>query len=157
MSDYDLPVEGAVIRGPDKWASSGGAYHAARSRDGRSRKHEGIDLVCAPGTPVTAPIQCWYERSADPYLDSKDGVLLGCVLRLAEDRKIKILYMKPTGLIKPGQLLKRGDLLGHSQSMQHLYPGIQDHIHVELCLLSGERVDPTPWFFAPPAPSVTTT
>ena len=154
MSDYDLPVAGAAIRGPDKFASQGGAYHAARSTSGRSRQHEGIDLVCEAGSVVTAPMPCWYERHADPYDDKRDAVLLGCVLRLADDRKIKILYIKPAPHVKPGLLLKRGDIVGYSQSLQHLYPGITDHVHVELYSSGGERIDPTAYFFPP---SVATT
>lgn len=145
------------VRGPDKWASQGGAYHAARSRDGRSRQHEGVDLVCPPHTPIYAPEACIFDRIADPYPDSKDGILLGCVLALHAGGKVKILYMEPTKQMKAGMMLTSGTLVGFSQSLQHLYPGITDHVHLEYYNPSGERVDPTLHIFGPPTQPPTVT
>ena len=149
MSDFDSPVALLKVRGPDKFASQGGAYHAARSTAGRSRQHEGIDLVATPGEPVVAPVPCYFVRLADPYEDKKDALLFGCLLRTVDSWNIKILYMKPLASLKPGELVKRGDIIGHAQSLQHLYPGITDHIHIELYRPHGERIDPTGYFFSP--------
>lgn len=154
MSDFDSPVSVLQVRGPDKFASQGGAYHAARSTSGRSRFHEGIDLVATPGEEVVAPVPCYFVRWADPYVDKRDAVLFGCLLRTVDSWNIKMLYMKPTEEMKNGMLVKRGQVIGHAQSLQHLYPGITDHIHVELYRPSGERIDPTGYFFPP---SVVTT
>lgn len=156
MPDWISPV-GLLVRGPDKWASDGGAWHAKRSRDGRPRFHEGIDLVCAPGTPVVAPVPCKFVRYVDPYPDSKDGTLFGGLLRTADGWECKILYCMPHMGITPGTMLKRGEPWATSQTLQHLYPGIKDHIHVEIWSPAGQRVDPTPWFIdAPRPPSVVT-
>lgn len=134
---------GMTVRGPDKWASQGGAYHAARSTAGRPRFHEGIDFLTVPGQEILAPKTCWYERSADPYDDKKDAILSGMVLRFMDNSKMKILYVKPDPSINVGASLVKGAVIGHAQSLQHLYEGIQNHIHVEWYTPSGERVDPT--------------
>ena len=139
---------GILVRGPDKHASQGGAYHAARSRDGRSRFHEGIDICTVPGQPILASATCVPQRIADPYPDEKDGILLGLLVRLMDGIEIKYLYMKPaTGIM--GRSVPKGTVLGVAQSLQHLYPGITDHIHVEVWI-GGERRDPTPFFIDPP-------
>ncbi len=148
-----MPAEFALLTAPmirpkDKWASAGGAYQAARATDGRSRKHEGIDLLTVPGQPIVAPTLVRVLRRADPYPDSKDSTLSGIVLEAMgaghDGLRIKILYLDPDGSLI-GKLIPRGTVIGHAQSLQELYPGIRDHIHVEHEV--GEmRVDPTPYY-----------
>ena len=147
MPPLRSPV-GLLVRGPDKFASQGGAYHAARSTDGRSRQHEGIDLLTYPGQPILAPETCVPQRIADPYPDKKDAVLTGLLVRLMDGIEVKFLYMAPAERIM-GRVCPAGTILGHAQSLQHLYPGIQDHVHCEVWV-HGERVDPTPYFFDSP-------
>lgn len=139
-------LAGMKVRGPDRYASQGGAYHAARSRDGRSRLHEGIDICTVPGQSILAPAVVVPVRVADPYPDSKDGILSGLLMRTFDGVEIKVLYMKPADRIL-GRNCPAGTVLGVAQTLQHLYPGIQDHIHVEVWL-HGERVDPTPYFLS---------
>src|SRR5262245_38036959 len=139
---------GLMIRGPDRWAREGGAWHALRARHGRPRRREGVDVVTVPGQPIVAPVPAIFVRPADPYPDAEDGILSGALLRTAVGGvEIKIFYCEMAPGIRAGRSLKQGEPFAIAQSLQHLYPGIQDHIHVEIRLASGERIDPTPWFF----------
>lgn len=131
------------IRGSDTWASQGGAYQAARSTSGRSRLHEGIDLVMSPGQVLLAPEDCEFVRIADPYLDKRDSVLSGFVLRMHGGLRIKVLYCLPSTALAVDTPIHAGDLIAVTQSMQHLYPGITDHIHVEHFDSKGSRLNPT--------------
>jgi len=149
MSDFISPL-GLLVRGMDRWASDGGAYHAKRSRDGRPRLHEGIDFVAVPGTPLVAPAPSRFIRFADPYPDAVDSRLGGAVLRTPNNWEIKFLYCRVDDNIREGRLLRRGERFAVAQSLQKLYPGIQDHVHVEVFNPSGERVNPTPWFIETP-------
>lgn len=146
MPEWTSPV-GMLIRGPDKFASQGGVYHAARSTAGRPRQHEGIDIVTIPNQPIVAPFTCTVMRVADPYDDKKDSTLLGLLIRHMGDPSIevKFLYVEPSRA-HVGHTVTKGTVIGRAQSMQHLYPGITDHVHVEVWL-HGQRVDPTPFFF----------
>ena len=146
MASWLSPV-GPMIRPPDLWALEGGAYHAARSSDGRSRRHEGLDLLAAPGSPILAPFDGFLVRIADPYPQQKDASLLGLLLQSNEqpELEVKILYCDPIRSLI-GKPVSRGALLARSQSLQSLYPGIRDHIHVEVWI-SGMRVDPTSLFY----------
>ncbi len=147
------------IRGADKWASQGGGYHAARSRDGRSRKHEGLDLEAAPGTIMLAPWP-WakFLRRAVPYPDSHypEGIkkLHGLWLQLLNNDRIKILYVIPPDNVGPGHIYRAGDICFEVEDLSKLYLDIRNHFHVEYYLASGERVDPTPYIFGRPGPGV---
>lgn len=147
MKYFDSPI-GLMIRGPDRWATQGGAWHASRGRPGRPRLHEGVDLVTVPGQPIIAPAPVTFVRPADPYPDSMDGILSGALLRTtAGGIEIKIFYCEVLSGMRKGRRLEQGEPFAVAQSLQDLYPGIQDHVHVEVRLANGKRVDPTPWFF----------
>lgn len=141
----------ATVRGRDKGYGSG-EWHA--SRDNGKRRHEGVDLVVAPGQAIIAPVLVKVVRRADPYKDTKDAILSGVVLQVVDRpvMTIKLLYVEPMADLI-GRLCTKGSVIGHAQSLQHLYPGITDHVHVEIWL-GGERVDPTPYLIhaGEPAP-----
>ena len=145
MSEWPSPV-GIMVRGPDKFASQGGVYHAARSTDGRSREHEGIDICTISGQPIVAPFTANFLRVADPYDDRKDASLFGVLLRNMGDPSIelKILYVDPLRTLV-GRTVTKGTVIGRAQSLRKLYPGIIDHVHVEVWM-HGQRIDPTPFF-----------
>ena len=146
MPEWPSPV-GMLIRGPDKYAAQGGVYHAARSTDGRSREHEGIDILTIPGAPIVTPFTATFLRVADPYDDKHDAELFGVLIRYMGDPRIemKILYCDPNRSLV-GRTFTKGTIVARAQTLQHLYPGIRDHVHVEVAIM-GMRVDPTPFFF----------
>jgi hypothetical protein len=79
------------------------------------------------------------------------GVVLECVEPAHEGGQLKLLYVQPEGALM-GKLCPRGTVIGHAQSLQHLYPGITNHVHVELWI-GGVRVDPTAYFIDPGEPA----
>lgn len=107
-------------RGRDKWGS--GHYHASRG----TRKHEGYDLAVEPGQKIYAPFDGEILREAKP--DNKDHIT-GILISDEKGTEVKIFYLKP---FHTSGKISKGDLLGHAQSLQHRYPGIVDHLHIEV-------------------------
>jgi hypothetical protein len=143
---------GAVVRGRDKYGS--GEWHA--SRDNGKRRHDGLDLVSVPGQPLLSMSLLRILRRADPYPDSKDATLTGVMLELLdpafEGITMRLLYVEPVGHLF-GKMCPPRVVIAHAQSLQHLYPGITNHVHVDMWL-GGQRIDPTPYFIdrGEPAP-----
>lgn len=123
------------IRPRDPWGE--GYWHA--SRDSGRRRHEGIDLVCWPGTPVVAPLMCRVVREARPYAD--DSRYSGLMLEVFEGLEIKIFYLQPSDNII-GTKVRIVDVIGHAQDLRKKYEGITPHLHVE-AWFGGGRVDPS--------------
>jgi hypothetical protein len=144
-----------IIRPPDPFASQGGVYHAARTTAGRSRFHEGVDLLTVAQEHVFAPAVGRVVRPADPYEDKKDKILSGLWYEIVsgpyDGFRLKMLYLKPD-LSLVGKLVVAGTRLGAAQSLQHLYKRMLDHIHVEVWNKSSVRINPTPFLFDPPRP-----
>jgi len=136
---------GILVRGPDAWARSGGGWGAARTSKGRPRKHEGIDILTVVGQPIVAPVRAYFLRVADPYIDKRDKKLLGAVLVAGDNTKLKFLYIDPLEG-KVGKTLEEGEVFGYAQSLQHLYPGIQEHLHLEVRDHEGRRINPMTYF-----------
>ena len=130
---------GLLIRPRDHWGE--GSFNA--SRDGGSRKHEGIDLVAWPRTPVVA----WthglkFVRLAPPY--ENDPRFSGVLFDIGNGRQVKIFYVATEPHLAPGLILSRGDAIGTVQDLNMRYAGITPHVHFELWE-GGVRIDPTPY------------
>jgi murein DD-endopeptidase MepM/ murein hydrolase activator NlpD len=127
------------IRGKDKYGS--GAFGA--SRDGRSRDHNGIDLVVTPGETIYSPIAGKVVRYSDPYGDGQYG---GVVVQ-NEQYLVKLFYLLPNK-VKPGQEVAKGQALGVAQKISTRYgAGMTEHVHVEVWPGGkGPAIDPGPLF-----------
>jgi len=123
------------LRGQDQ---HGYGYFGA-SRSGGSRQHNGIDLVCRPGEGVYSPLAGVVERYADPYGDGRYG---GILLR-GNDFSVKMFYLSPVASV--GTKVRRGQQVGIAQAISKKYPGITEHIHVEV-YAGGQLVDPSELF-----------
>ncbi|XP_034162025.2 leukocyte cell derived chemotaxin 2, tandem duplicate 1 isoform X1 [Pangasianodon hypophthalmus] len=118
-------------------SSKYGCGHYGASRSGGTRKHEGLDIVCADGATVYAPFDVKINRKAVPYRENNainDGIELS-----GQGLCFKLFYMKP---VKYSGSLRKGQKLGTLLSMQKVYPGITSHIHVQMC----DKSDPTKYF-----------
>lgn len=122
--DYANPCEGAV-RGRDKWGS--GAFEARR--DAGKRRHHGVDFVVAPGADVRAPIAGEVVRFGPVY---RDGSALTYVEIENAETKItaRVFYVDPSA--KLGERVAAGGVIGRAQDLEPRYPGITNHVHVEL-------------------------
>ena len=110
------------LRGQDQ---HGYGYFGA-SRSGGSRQHNGIDLVCTPGEAVFSPIAGTVQRYADPYGDGR----YGGILIEGEELSVKMFYLSP--VVPVGTKVRRGQQIGVAQAISRKYPGITEHIHLEL-------------------------
>lgn len=116
-----------------------GSYGA--SRDSGKREHKGLDILSTPGQPVFAPFG-GKVRTFRPY---PDYPLLDGVSIQGKAYTAKTMYVLP--VVKTGDRVRAGQLVGYAQSLQVKYPGISDHIHQEIWLAGTSR---NPDKFFPP-------
>lgn len=129
------PIENGVLRKSDKW----GAGHFGASRG--TRKHNGIDIVATLGQNVLSPIEGKIVRKSHPYATdlSYSGVLIEGINQYF-GLTIKIFYISPTVSLV-GKNVKAGDIIGKVQSLLTKFPGITNHIHLEI-MKNGTKIDP---------------
>lgn len=134
---FESPTGRLTVRGLD--AYGGGMYHAARTTGDVQRLHLGVDLVCKPGQILVAPTDGLITRVGYAY----PGDLRYHSVHIQPNGEptidIKLLYVAcdRTELEK----VERGLALGRSQDLELKYPGITQHVHVEI-VVGGEHVDP---------------
>jgi len=131
--DFANPTGGAP-RGHDDF---GDGQFGAR-RDGGSRNHEGVDYIAKAGQDVMAPISGYvtkigYAYGGDTSLKFIEisNPALGYVARA--------FYVKPG--VEVGQSVRLGETIGSVESLQSHYPGITNHVHLEVMEPGGERVN----------------
>jgi hypothetical protein len=134
-------VTTGAVRGTDKYGS--GKF--GMSRDGGKRSHQGLDLVALPGEKVLAPMEGIVEREARPYKD--DPRYRGVVIKGTGDWKgyeVKMFYVQG---MKMGRV-RAGEVVGTAQDLGKKYPGITNHVHMEV-RLHGLVISPAAMFEAP--------
>jgi murein DD-endopeptidase MepM/ murein hydrolase activator NlpD len=131
--DFANPTGGAP-RGHDGF---GDGQFGAR-RDGGAREHEGVDYVATPGQDVQAPISGYVTKIGYAYAGSSD-------LKFVEISNPALGYVARAFYVDPGvevgQTVRLGEIIGQDQSLQGHYPGITDHVHLEVMEPGGERVN----------------
>lgn len=123
-----MPIAADVLatmrsRTTDPWGS--GHFGAPRG----NRVHQGLDIVSRPGESVFSPINGILFREAVPYAD--DPTYKGVVIRGSGQwvgTEIKIFYVEGSlcGQVTSGQEI------GRAQDLTRRYPGITNHIHLEV-------------------------
>jgi len=124
VTDYYNPTHGAV-RGRDAFGSG----HFGASRDGGKREHEGVDYVVAPGGPVHSPIAGEVARLGYAYR-GEGGYRVVEIVNSETKIKARILYVAPS--VEVGDVVAAGQEIGIAQDLNARYPGITNHVHVEL-------------------------
>jgi len=121
-------------RGTDRrWGS--GQFGAPR--DNHTRRHGGLDVVADPGDLVFSPIEGEVLREASPYFPFS-GVLIRGTGEFAS-YEVKLFYVKVmASMCGP---LKAGTLIGSVEDLQWKYPGITNHVHIEV-RCGGKLVSP---------------
>jgi murein DD-endopeptidase MepM/ murein hydrolase activator NlpD len=121
-----------------------GDGHFGSSRDGGSRRHNGVDLLVNKGQQIFAPFDGIITKQAYPYSD--DRKFTGIHLTSPTGVKMKVFYMLPTaGII--GKSVKKGDVVGTAQAISEKYgPPMQDHVHVEIYSQYGTLENPQEFF-----------
>ena len=110
------------IRDNDAFGS--GHFHASRGE----RKHNGIDLVCTPGTTVFSSIDGVVTKRGYPYSDD----LNFRYIEIEDEHEFfhRVFYVKP--LLEVGCIVNIGDAIGITQTLDNRYPTITEHIHYEV-------------------------
>lgn len=135
-----------IVKGQKSRVKDGyGSGQYGSSRDKGKREHDGIDIVVAAGEEIFSPIKGEIVREAVPY--GNDPNYKGIVIKGIEKWKgyeIKIFYAEGlfSGMASPSQKI------GNAQNIKAKYPGITNHIHLEV-RLSGILIDPfTIWQYS---------
>lgn len=135
--EYELSVSvGASFAFPSSSGSIQSFWGAAR---GSTRKHEGIDIFAARGTPVVAAEDGTITRAGENNLGGK--VIF---VRVGGGRNISLYYAHlDTQLVEVGQRVKKGDtlgLMGNTGNAKTTSP----HLHFGI-YTAGGAIDPLPF------------
>jgi len=112
-----------------------GFYRA--SRDGGSREHEGVDYTGTPGQTVKAPLSGYVTKIGWAY-DNSRGLKFVEITNPALGYQARVFYISPG--VEVGDVVAVGDPVGTLMTLQSRYPGITDHVHLEI-MRSGKRLD----------------
>jgi murein DD-endopeptidase MepM/ murein hydrolase activator NlpD len=124
VADFANPTHG-MIRTTDAFGS--GRFGAVR--DAGKRHHEGVDYVASPGAPVHAPIAGRISRLGFAY----GGDETYRYVEITNPKTLmvaRVLYIDPS--VVDGDEVVAGDVIGAAQDLSSRYPGITNHVHVEL-------------------------
>ena len=135
-SRFFPPLDPLVRRGTDSFGS--GSFGASRA----GHAHKGQDYLGAPGQRVYAPIGGRVTTGA-AYADGRFEYLRRVTITGDNGERVSLMYVLP-GVVIGGQV-EAGDVVGTLQTLQNTYPGIPNHLHVEVAL-NGVKVDPAPFF-----------
>ncbi|MBX3481225.1 MAG: M23 family metallopeptidase [Caulobacter sp.] len=112
-----------------------GAFGA--SRDGGVRRHEGVDYAARADQTVAAPISGYVTKVGYAY-DGDDSLKFVEISNPAIGYVARAFYVDPTVVV--GQAVRLGQAIGSAVSLQSHYPGITDHVHLEV-MKAGVRLD----------------
>ncbi|MEJ1355734.1 MAG: M23 family metallopeptidase [Candidatus Sedimenticola sp. (ex Thyasira tokunagai)] len=125
----------APVRGQDKHGS--GAFGAPRG----SRLHNGVDIACYAGSAVFSVADGEVTKIGYPYSPSnkKKGHLRYVQVTDTASNDARYFYVQPC--VKVGDQVSDGQVIGITQGLLKIYPGIIDHFHFEV-LRDGKRINP---------------
>ena len=135
QDDFANPT-GKAIRATDAFGC--GAFGSPRDAD--ERKHEGVDYEAIPGQTVQAPMSGFVTRIGYAYSDDR-------FLRFVEITNPALRYTSRVFYVLPhvteGQPVRLGQTVGWAMSLQRRYPGITNHVHLEIAHMGGRPLDST--------------
>lgn len=99
------------------------------SRDGGAREHAGVDYVAEAGQRVVAPISGYVTRIGFPYGDD-ERLRYVEITNPALKLTARVFYLRPD--VQVGQAVRVGKPIGRAATLQDRYPGITDHVHLEV-------------------------
>ncbi len=102
------------------------------------RVHSGIDIACSSGTPVLAAAD---GQVCEVFYDPMMGVTVGVSHAGGAVTRCKGLSEDSMNLVKVGDEVKRGQVIGASGETALIESAEEAHVHFEL-LIDGEHADP---------------
>ena len=143
--DFANPT-GLPVRGCDAYGC--GSFGARR--DAGERDHEGVDFDAVAGQPVHAPVSGFVTKIGMAYPD--DAVLKFVEITNPALRYVtRVFYVDPT--VVEGQAVRLGEAIGEAHSLARRYPGITNHVHLEVAPEGRSRIDATQLIVARLEPS----
>lgn len=133
-ADFANPT-GQAPRAHDEFGN--GEFGA--SRDGGGRHHEGVDYAGVAGQAVKAPLSGFVTKIGWAYDDSRTLKFVE-ISNPALGFQGRVFYVDPS--VQLGDLVAVGEEIGVLDSLQKRYPGITDHVHLEM-MEGGKRFDAT--------------
>jgi murein DD-endopeptidase MepM/ murein hydrolase activator NlpD len=131
--DFANPT-GAAPRGHDAF---GDGEFGAR-RDGGTRAHEGVDYIAQAGQAVRAPMSGYVTKIGFAYAGDTELKFVE-ITNPALGYAARAFYVNPG--VEVGQTVRLGQTIGAVASLQGHYPGITDHVHLEILAPGGDRVN----------------
>lgn len=110
------------------------------SRDGGSRRHEGVDFVAEAGQPLVAPISGYVTKIGLAY-PGDESLTYVEISNPALRYAARVFYIDPA--VQVGDAVQLGEVIGAHQSLEERYPdGMTDHVHLEILnTRRGRRID----------------
>ena len=135
QADFTNPT-GRPVRACDDY----GCGEFGARRDAGERRHEGVDFDAVAGQSVRAPISGFVSKIGLAYADDE-------LLRFVEVTNPALHYVSRVFYIDPsvveGQAVHLGQTIGEAHSLQSRYPGITNHVHLEIAREGRSRIDAT--------------
>ncbi len=134
QDDFANPT-GKDVRGCDGF----GCGEFGAGRDAGERHHEGVDFDAAAGQPVDAPISGFISKIGSAYPgDARYHYVQ--ITNPALHYEARVFYVDPG--VREGQAVHIGQRIGRAHSLQARYPGITNHVHLEIERVGGRKLDP---------------
>ena len=127
---------GGQVRGCDG-AGLGCGYYGARRRYG---PHQGADYIATPGQDVVAITEGVIDKIGYPY--ANDLSYRYARIITPDGYVVRQLYVAPASGVSVGTSVSAGQLIGTYQGLGKRYPGITEHVHVDI-RHNGQLVNPT--------------
>lgn len=134
------PVPGAdgglacPVQGPVSFSDSWGA-----SRSGGKRRHKGVDMMSAEGTPEAAIVNGTISRTSDV-----ERGLGGITIWLQGDNGVSYYYAHNSrNVVHPGQRVAKGDVIGYVGRTGNAR-STPAHVHFEVHPGGGAAINPYP-------------
>jgi murein DD-endopeptidase MepM/ murein hydrolase activator NlpD len=147
--DFANPT-GQDTRGHDAY----GYGEFGASRDGGSRRHQGVDFMAEAGQTVVAPISGYVTKIGHAYAGDENLKYVE-IANPALRYEARVFYVNPS--VDVGQAVHVGEPVGVMHSLQAKYPGgMTDHVHLEIVDSRGRHIDATQVItaqYAPPGAS----
>lgn len=133
-ADFANPT-GQETRGHDTYGE--GEFGA--SRDGGSRRHEGVDFKADAGQPVEAPISGYVTKIGYAYPGDQTLKFVE-ITNPALHYAARVFYVNPG--VQVGDTVALGHPIGTAHSLQRKYPGgMTNHVHLEILDGPEHRID----------------
>ena len=135
QGDFANPT-GKDVRGCDGFGC--GSFGA--DRDAGGRQHEGVDFDAAAGQAVDAPISGFVSKIGAAYPGDQRYHYVE-ITNPALHYEARVFYVDPA--VREGEAVHLGQRIGRAHSLQPRYPGITNHVHLEIERVGGRKLDAT--------------